>query len=71
MPNALLNTPLAHHEPGNEYCPHCDREDLQFPVPCSCGGLIHRQGDADEESPDRWLEICDACGSLEGPEAYT
>ncbi len=62
-PGALHNTLLAHHEPGNEHCPHCDRLDLVFPIRCNCGGLIHRQGDADCDSAERYVEICDICGA--------
>lgn len=62
MTNLLIGTHLAHHEKGNEYCPHCDREDMIFPRSCSCGGLIHRQGDMDDEDPNRYVEICDGCG---------
>ncbi len=61
--NALLNTPLAHHQKGNEYCPYCDRSELVFPLPCHCGGLLHRQGDIADDSPDRYLTICDKCGA--------
>ncbi len=61
--NLLKGTPLEHHSPGDDHCPHCDRLDMIFPLRCHCGGLVHRQGDADCDGPDRYIEICDSCGA--------
>jgi hypothetical protein len=66
--NALLGTPLAHHEAGNPYCPACDRSDLVFPIPCSCGGLIHRDAESSVTAAYHYDEICDACGGKETDE---
>ncbi len=61
--NILAGTPLAHHNIGDDHCPHCDRLETIFPLRCNCGGLVHRQGDADNDDPDRYVEICDTCGA--------
>ena len=38
--------------------------DASYPMPCSCGGLIH--GEVDEETGDNmdFIEICDGCGPI-------
>lgn len=65
MENALENTALAHHEAGNSYCRYCDRMDASYPLPCSCGGLIH--GEVDETTGDNldFIEVCDSCGPIQ------
>lgn len=57
------------HQGDDEACPACA---TGYPQACSCGGLIHAAGEADEDSEVISTTRCDSCGrskdDLEGEE---
>ena len=53
------------HSVGDPHCPECFGD---WPKPCACGGLVHREqdSDADDAGADSWYEFfdilrCDKC----------
>lgn len=53
------------HSVGDAHCPECFGD---WPKPCACGGLVHREqdSDADDAGADSWYEFfdilrCDKC----------